>query len=298
MNNIMKECRLCPRNCGVDRTKAVGFCGVGEKIKVARAMLHHWEEPPISGEMGSGAVFFSGCNLKCCFCQNKEISCEHIGKEISIDELAGLFLKLQEMGAENINLVTAGHYVPQVIYALKIAKPQLNIPIVYNTSSYEKTETLKMLEGYVDVYLPDFKYVSSQMGKKYSNAPDYFEVASKAIKEMHRQVGNNVYDDRGMLKKGMIIRHLIMPGGYKDSFEVLKYISDSFDTEKILVSVMSQYTSQGVSEYKELNRRLYTMEYQKVLDLAEKLNINGFMQDKESAKPDFTPEFTSQNILF
>ncbi len=298
MNNLMKECRLCPRNCGADRTKSTGFCGVGEKIKVARAMLHQWEEPPISGEKGSGAIFFSGCNLKCCFCQNKTISKEHLGKEITEKELAELFLKLQDMGAENINLVTAGHYVPQVIEALKIAKPKLNIPVVYNTSSYEKSETLKMLEGYVDVYLPDLKYVSSEMGQKYSHAPDYFSVASKAVKEMKRQVGDNVYDDRGMLKKGIIIRHLIMPGGYKDSIDVLKYISENYDTEKILVSIMSQYTPQGISEYKELNRKLFTMECQKVMDCADKFKINGFMQDKESAKSEFTPEFTSNNILF
>lgn len=298
MLNLMKECRICPRNCGADRTKSAGFCGVGEKVKVARAMLHHWEEPVISGERGSGAVFFSGCNLKCCFCQNEEISREHLGREISIDELSEIFLKLRDMGAENINLVTGSHYVPQIVKALENVKDKLGIPVVYNTGSYEKPETLKMLEGLVDVYLPDLKYMSGELGKKYSNAGDYFTVATNAIAEMKRQVGDNVYDERGMLKKGIIIRHLIMPGSYKDSIEVLRYISENYDTTKIAVSVMSQYTPHGVSEYKELNRKIFTMEYQRVMDSAEKFGIEGFMQDRTSAKSEFTPEFSDKEILF
>ncbi|MEG0899586.1 MAG: radical SAM protein [Oscillospiraceae bacterium] len=294
----MENCTLCPRNCGVDRTKSLGFCGVGDKIKVARAMLHKWEEPVISGKNGSGTVFFSGCNLKCCFCQNAKISKECVGKELSINELADLFLQLQDMGAENINLVTAGHYLLQIINALDIAKPKLHIPIVYNTGSYEKVEAIKMLDGYIDIYLPDLKYVNSQMSNKYSNAPDYFEVAINAIKEMKRQVGKNVFDEQGMMKNGIIIRHLIMPMGYKDSIEVLTSIADEFPLDEILVSIMSQYTPQGESKYKELNRKIYTIEYEKVIAKANELKIKGFMQERTSAKSDFTPEFSDKEILF
>ncbi|MEG1151313.1 MAG: radical SAM protein [Oscillospiraceae bacterium] len=294
----MENCTLCPKNCGVDRTKSLGFCGVGDKIKVARAMLHKWEEPVISGKNGSGTVFFSGCNLKCCFCQNAKISKECVGKELSINELADLFLQLQDMGAENINLVTAGHYLLQIINALDIAKPKLHIPIVYNTGSYEKVEAIKMLDGYIDIYLPDLKYVNSQMSNKYSNAPDYFEVAINAIKEMKRQVGKNVFDEQGMMKNGIIIRHLIMPMGYKDSIEVLTSIADEFPLDEILVSIMSQYTPQGESKYKELNRKIYTIEYEKVIAKANELKIKGFMQERTSAKSDFTPEFSDKEILF
>ncbi|MEF9983213.1 MAG: radical SAM protein [Oscillospiraceae bacterium] len=294
----MENCTLCPRNCGVDRTKSLGFCGIGDKIKVARAMLHKWEEPVISGKNGSGTVFFSGCNLKCCFCQNAKISKECVGKELGINELADLFLQLQDMGAENINLVTAGHYLLQIINALDIAKPKLHIPIVYNTGSYEKVEAIKMLDGYIDIYLPDLKYVNSQMSNKYSNAPDYFEVAINAIKEMKRQVGKNVFDEQGMMKNGIIIRHLIMPMGYKDSIEVLTSIADEFPLDEILVSIMSQYTPQGESKYKELNRKIYTIEYEKVIAKANELKIKGFMQERTSAKSDFTPEFSDKAILF
>lgn len=298
MSDNMKNCRICPRNCGADRTSATGFCGVGEKIKVARAMLHMWEEPVISGTNGSGAVFFSGCNLKCCFCQNGKISSECVGKELSILELSDLFLKLQDMGAENINLVTGAQFVPQIIEALDIAKPKLEIPVVYNSSGYEKVETLKLLKGYIDIYLPDFKFVSSELSQKYCNAPNYAEVVIKALKEMKVQVGENVFDDKGMLKKGVIIRHLIMPMCSDDSIKVINSIHELFPQNDVMVSIMSQYTPQGTNNYKELHRRIYSIEYGKVMKEVMKLGINGFTQERSSAKKEFTPGFANDNILF
>lgn len=292
----ISNCRLCPRQCGVDRTLLYGYCGGGSKIKVARASLHFWEEPCISGENGSGTVFFSGCTLKCCFCQNYKISAENFGKEISEERLAEIFLELQEQKAENINLVNPTHYVPFIIKALDIAKPELKIPVVYNSGGYESLETLKTLDGYVDIYLPDLKYKDAGISKKYSKAENYFEVATKAIKYMYEQVGELKYDGV-ILKKGLIIRHLVLPNNRQDSMKVLDWISENFDKDKILISIMSQYTPFYKScEFPEINRRISTFEYNKVVEYARKLGLKGFMQEKSSAKEEYTPDFDLTGI--
>lgn len=292
----IKKCSLCPRKCGADRTLSSGFCGGGNSIRVARASLHFWEEPCLSGEKGSGTVFFSGCTLKCCFCQNFNISAENFGKDISVEHLSEIFIKLQNQGANNINLVNPTHYIPWIIEAIDLAKPQLTIPIVYNNGGYETVESLKMLEGYVDVYLPDLKYFSSELSKKYSRAEDYFDVATKAIKEMFRQVGKPVFEG-DLLKKGVIIRHLALPSHRDDSFKVLEWIADNFSADEILLSLMSQYTPFYKScEYPEINRRISTFEYNKVLEKAISLGLNGFMQEKSSAKEEYTPNFDLTGI--
>lgn len=216
---LANPCNLCPRKCGVDRAAKPGFCGCGVRVRVARAALHYWEEPCISGKSGSGAVFFSGCTLRCCYCQNYKISTGRFGKEISVGRLAEIFLELQEKGANNINLVTATQYLPQVLDALDIAKPKLHIPIVYNCGGYERIETIRALKGYVDIFLPDFKYFSSELSRKYSRAEDYFDITSAAIKEMIAQTGKIHIADNGIMKKGVIIRHLVLPGARKDSFK-------------------------------------------------------------------------------
>ena len=227
--NMKNECSLCPRMCMADREITTGYCGVKNTLRVARAALHFWEEPCISGEEGSGAVFFTGCNLRCVFCQNYQIARAAQGKEITIERLAEIFLELQEQKANNINLVTAPHYVPQVILALKSAKKNgLNLPVVYNCGGYESVETLKMLEGLVDIYLPDFKYVDSERAKRYSRAENYPEVAKAALAEMVRQQSEAKFDERGMMKKGVIVRHLMLPGGIKDSKAVVKYLYETY----------------------------------------------------------------------
>ncbi|MBV1821389.1 radical SAM protein, partial [Bacteroidales bacterium MSK.15.36] len=227
---MLNQCRLCPRECNVNRLKGeVGYCGASEKLMVSRAALHFWEEPCVSGENGSGTVFFSNCNLKCVFCQNHCISQENLGIEISIERLSEIFLELEENGANNINLVTPTHYVPQIIEALKLSKASgLNIPILYNSNGYDSLDTLKALDGYIDVYLPDLKYYNSKYSLKYSMAKDYFEKASIAIEEMYRQVGKPVFDENGIIKKGVIIRHLMLPGLLFDSKKILDYIHKTF----------------------------------------------------------------------
>ena len=283
----MKYCSICPRECNADRENGrLGFCLCDDKIKVAKVMLHHWEEPVISGKNGSGAIFFSGCPLKCVFCQNQDISQRTKGESVSENELSDIMLDLQEKGAHNINLVTPTHFVPQIIKSLDIAKPKLKIPVVYNTSGYEKVETLRMLDGYVDIYLPDFKYYSSELSSKYSKAPDYFEVASKALLEMYRQVGKVVLDENGIMQKGMIVRHLVLPACRKDS------IRDEFPEDGVLFSLMSQYTPDFAPvAYPELSRRITTFEYNSVLDKALELGFDGFFQEKDSATKIYTPEF-------
>lgn len=292
----MSQCTLCPRQCKANRTISKGFCGGGNQIKVARASLHYWEEPCISGANGSGTVFFSGCTLKCCFCQNYKISAENFGKNISVGRLAQIFLELQEQKAENINLVNPTHYVPLITQALDMVKGKLNIPIVYNTGGYECVYTLKMLEGYVDIYLPDLKYKDSVISQKYSKAKDYFDVAIKATKYMYEQVGGLEYNG-DMLKKGLIIRHLVLPNNRNDSVAVLDWIADNFDKDKILISLMSQFTPfYKCSEHPEINRRISTFEYNKVLEHAQKLGLKGFMQEKSSAKEEYTPDFDLSGI--
>lgn len=288
----LHNCTLCPRQCGIDRYNGAGFCGEKAVIRAAKAYLHMWEEPCISGTNGSGTVFFSGCCLKCKFCQNYRISCEGHGKEITVERLAEIFLELQENGAHNINLVSPTQFVPQIIESLDLCRGKLTIPIVYNTGGYERVETLKMLEGYVDIYLPDFKYYDNELGKKYSSAENYFEVVTAALKEMYRQVGRYQLDENEIMQKGLVIRHLTLPTHRHDSVKVLEWIAENLPKDEILISLMSQYTPfYRSSEFKELSRRISTFEYNFVLDKAEEFGLDGFMQEKSSAKEEYTPDF-------
>lgn len=292
-------CNLCPRECNVDRGLGkMGFCKVPNHIKVARAALHFWEEPCISGEEGSGTVFFSGCNLRCVYCQNRKIAEGIYGKEITIDRLAAIFLELQDKGANNINLVTPSHYVFQIVQALDMAKAHgLCIPIVYNSSAYEKVETLKFLDGYVDIYLPDFKYMDRALSKKYSNAADYPEVAKKALKEMVRQVGKPQFNERGMLQKGVVVRHLVLPGFTEDSNNVIKYLYDTYGND-IFISILNQFTPlDGLGAYPEINRKLTEEEYDEVVDFAIEIGVeNGFIQEGDVAEESFIPDFEGQGV--
>ena len=297
---IMQKCFLCPRQCGADRTSdRVGYCGEGDTIRVARIAPHHFEEPPISGSRGSGTVFFSGCSLRCVFCQNKDISkYGGVGNKISDSELEQKILELQSEGVHNINLVTASHFVHRVAPIIRKLKDsrQLNIPIVYNSSGYESISTLQMLDGLVDIYMPDLKYYSSELSALYSSAPDYYEIASNAIREMFRQVGRYEYstDDPSILSKGLIVRHLVLPGCREDSIEVLERLAQLIPSGDILLSLMSQYTPEFATDtpHKNLHRRITTFEYSKVVNKAEALGFNGFIQSKESASAKFTPDFS------
>ncbi len=280
----------------VDRAYKTGFCNASDKIRIARAALHYWEEPCISGENGSGTVFFSFCPLKCVFCQNYDLSHKNIGSEISIEKLADIFLKLQNQKAHNINLVTPTHYVPQIIEALKIARNNgLTIPIVYNTSGYETVDTIKMLAGYIDVYLPDFKYYSNTLAEKYSNVKNYFEIATEALKEMFSQVGEFSLDENGIIKRGMVVRHLILPGYVDDSKNVVAHVYDLF-RDKIYISIMNQYTPlPHVKDYPELNRKVTEKEYDEVVEFALSLGIeNAFIQEGDTAEESFIPNFNSE----
>lgn len=299
------KCTLCPRNCGVDRDNGkTGYCGQTDKVYVARAALHMWEEPCISGKEGSGTVFFCGCTLRCVFCQNHQIalgkaeSGDKIGKEISIDRLKEIFLELQEMRANNINLVTGTHYIPQIAMALKLAKEEgLKIPIVYNTSGYEKAESLQILDGLVDIYLPDMKYISKELSKEYSNASDYFEMASKALEEMVRQVGEAQFDTRGYMTKGVIVRHLVLPGSTRDSKAVLDYLWNTYGNN-IYLSIMNQYTPmEQIKNHPLLSRKVTKREYSKVVDYALSLGWeNAFIQEGETAKESFIPGFNGVGV--
>lgn len=293
-------CMLCPRECGADREHGqLGFCRMPMEPRAARAALHYWEEPCISGSEGSGAVFFSGCTLRCVFCQNNEISAGRTGRPVSEGRLSEIFLKLQEQGANNINLVTAGHFIPTVILALRRAKGQgLSIPVVYNTGGYEKPDTLKMLEGLVDIWLPDYKYRSTELARKYSNAPDYPERAAEALREMVRQAGRPVLDERGIMQRGVIVRHLVLPGCVSDSKDVLEFLWDHYGNQ-IYVSIMSQYTPlPHVSAYPELNRRVTEEEYEEVTDYARFLGMSRvYVQEGECAKESFIPPFDYEGIL-
>lgn len=298
LRNLYQECTLCPRMCRVDRTKQAGFCGCKDEVLAARAALHFWEEPCISGTGGSGTVFFTGCTLKCCFCQNYPISQEGVGKVVSVDELAQIFLNLQKQGAENISLVTADQYLPSVLESLELIRNQLRIPVVYNCSGYERVEMLGLLSRYVDIYLPDLKYYDTGISKKYSRAADYFSCASKAIPEMIRQTGTPQFDERGILKKGVIVRHMVLPGQKEDSIRLLHWMKDHLETGSFLLSLMSQYTPfYHASEYPEINRRITTYEYNKVLDEAIRLGLtDGYMQEKSSAREEYTPPFNLEGI--
>lgn len=295
----MSGCFLCPRACGVDRERGeTGFCHMTSRVKAARAALHYWEEPCISGTKGSGAVFFSGCTLRCVFCQNDRIAAGTAGKEISLERLSEIFLELQEQGAHNINLVTPTHFLNQVVPALERAKAKgLHIPIVYNTSGYERTETIRRLDGLVDVWLPDHKYRSSYFAGKYSHAADYPEVADAALREMVRQAGTPSFDGQGLMKKGVIVRHLVLPGLVSDSKDVLEYLWDTYGNQ-IYVSIMSQYTPlPHVAAYPELNRRVTREEYEEIVDYALFLGMEQvFIQEGECAKESFIPAFDCEGI--
>lgn len=300
-------CKLCPRECAVDRRNGErGVCGQTEQLKVARAALHYWEEPCISGKSGSGTVFFSGCALHCVYCQNREIANGTVGKEISTGRLAEIFLELAEQGANNINLVTPGHFIPQIITALEQARRQgMNLPVVYNTGSYENVDILKKLEGIVDIYLPDFKYMSEALGKRYSNAPDYPTVAKAAIAEMFRQTGIPVFGKKGseaeeepLIKRGTIVRHLILPGQTQDSKAVLRYLYETYG-DGIFISIMNQFTplSSSLTACPELNRKLTEAEYDEVVDYAIELGIeNGYIQEGETAEESFIPAFDCEGV--
>lgn len=291
---VIENCTLCPRNCGAFRSadSGKGFCGMGADPVIARAALHFWEEPCISGTHGSGAVFFTGCSLKCAYCQNYEISIQKkYGRKLSPEKLAEVFRNLAEQGAHNINLVTATHFVPAVIEALTIWKP--TIPVVYNCSGYEKVSTLKMLEGFVDIYLADFKYSDDNAAKKYSNAPDYAQTAEKAITEMVRQSGEAVYDENGIMKKGTIIRQLILPGHTRNSMGALKWVSEKFP-KGVPVSLMAQYTPCGrAKDFPEINRKVTKREFEKVQGFLFSLGLNGYVQDAASAGAKYIPLFSS-----
>lgn len=262
-------------------------------MRIARAALHFFEEPVISGKRGSGTVFFSGCSLKCVFCQNRDISRAEVGKKISVGELCDIMLRLQDEGAHNINLVTPTHFVHKIAQALIQVKPRLKIPVAYNSSGYESTDTLRSLEGLIDIYMPDFKYGSSELAARYSYAPDYPDVAEKAIAEMHRQTGKYELDGEGMLKRGTLVRHLVLPSHRADSREALTRLSLAVPPNEILLSVMSQYTPEFAydSEYKNLHRRITTFEYNSVLSVAEALGFDGFSQQRSSASDKYTPDF-------
>lgn len=291
----MSVCESCPRMCGADREREIGLCGAGKTPRVAKIMLHEWEEPFISGTRGSGAVFFSGCNLGCVYCQNHEIRDGGIGTYMDEDALAQAYLRLQQDGAHNINLVTAAPYVPEIVESLRRAKSLgLSIPVVYNTSGYEKVETLRQLDGLVDVYLPDWKYVSPLLSKKFSNAPDYANVASAAIEEMFRQVGELKLDENGVATRGLVIRHLILPGCADDSRSVLDEIVKRFPLS-IHLSLMSQYTPQVYTTEFPLNRRITQREYDRVISYALSLGLyNILIQQRDSAQSVYTPQFTNQ----
>lgn len=297
--DMLESCMLCPRNCKVNRHKSVGFCGASDKVKLAYYSLHQWEEPIISGENGSGTVFFSNCNLRCLFCQNKKISTDRnsYGKEISNDKLKEIFLKLQDLGAHNINLVTPTHYVPQIIDVLKEVKNKnLKIPVVYNTSSYENVSTIESLKGLIDIYLADLKYFDDELGSKYSKCNDYFKYASLAIEAMYKQTGKFQIKDN-LLVSGLVIRVLVLPGHVDDSKKIIKYLYDTYK-DNIIISIMNQYTPVcKINDFPNLNRKLTDEEYDEVIDYACSLGIeNAFVQEGETQSESFIPDFDSSII--
>lgn len=299
MNELLNKCMLCSRNCGVNRNNnELGFCKMGKDLMVARAALHFWEEPIISGEKGSGTVFFSGCNLKCVFCQNFQISTNNFGKKITTERLSEIFLELQSQGANNINLVTPTHFIPQIIEAITLAKAKgLNLPIVYNSSGYEKIETIKLLKGYIDIYLPDFKYFDDRYAIKYSKCPNYFEYASKSIAEMISQTGKPVFNSEGLLVKGTIVRHMMLPGLLEDSKKIIHYLVENYN-DNIFISIMNQYTpTNNIQKYPEINCTVSNEEYDSLIDYAIDIGIkNGFMQEGETQKTSFIPEFDTTGV--
>ena len=297
--NKYENCLLCPKKCGINRsTGQTGVCGVSSEIKVARAALHYWEEPCISGKRGSGAVFFSGCSLHCVFCQNREISDGKEGKVISKERLSDIFMELADKGANNINLVTPGQYIPDIVWAVNDAKSRgMKLPIIYNTSGYENVTELKLLEGIVDVYLPDFKYMDSMLSAKYSRAKDYPSVAKQALSEMVRQQPDVVIDDvTGLIQKGVIVRQLLLPGHVNDAKAVLKYLYDTYH-DHVYISMMSQFTPIALKDYPEINRTVTRREYERLVDYALEIGItNAFIQEGDVAKDSFIPAFDCEGV--
>lgn len=297
--NKYEDCLLCPRKCGINRsTGQTGVCGVSSEIKVARAALHYWEEPCISGKKGSGAVFFSGCSMHCVFCQNREISDGKEGKVISKERLSDIFMELADKGANNINLVTPGQYIPDIVWAVNDAKSRgMKLPIIYNTSGYENVTELKLLEGIVDVYLPDFKYMDSTLSARYSRAKDYPSVAKHALSEMVRQQPDVVIDDAtGLIQKGVIVRQLLLPGHVNDAKAVLKYLYDTYH-DHVYISMMSQFTPIALKDYPEINRTVTRREYERLVDYALKIGItNAFIQEGDVAKDSFIPAFDCEGV--
>lgn len=308
MDNQM--CSLCPRQCRVDRSKSLGFCHVPSTIYAAKAMIHVGEEPCLIGRkeyedrsqwqsgdrkarFGVGAIFFSGCNLRCVFCQNAVISRDAFGKEITKDRLGEILLELQDQGANCIDLVTPTPYSDQIAEVLSLLKPQLEIPIVYNCGGYESVGALQKLEGLVDIYLPDLKYLDGKIAERYSSAPDYFERADEALKEMVRQVGPCQFDEEGQMKKGVLVRHLVLPGCYKDSMDLMDYLGTSFPEESVYISLMRQYTPYDTvrEKYPEINRRITGFEYEKVVEKALENGLSGFRQEKSAATMELLPKF-------
>lgn len=297
--NKYENCLLCPRKCGINRrTGQTGVCGVSSEIKVARAALHYWEEPCISGKRGSGAVFFSGCSLHCVFCQNREISDGKEGKVISKERLSDIFIELADKGANNINLVTPGQYIPDIVWAVNDAKSRgMKLPIIYNTSGYENVTELKLLEGIMDVYLPDFKYMDSTLSARYSRAKDYPSVAKQALSEMVRQQPDVVIDDAtGLIQKGVIVRQLLLPGHVNDAKAVLKYLYDTYH-DHVYISMMSQFTPIALKDYPEINRTVTKREYERLVNYALEIGItNAFIQEGDVAKDSFIPAFDCEGV--
>ena len=292
------NCNLCPRRCGVDRTQRAGFCGAGDKIRIALVSLHQWEEPCLVGERGAGTVFFSYCNLRCVYCQNHEISHGGKGTEVSVERLAEIFLEQQARGAATLDLVTPTHYVPQIIAALDRAKGKgFALPVVYNSSGYETAETIDALRGYVDIFLPDLKYKEENSGSEYSAAADYFACASAAIRKMVEIAGPVQFTGDGQLKKGVLVRHMILPGHRHESMDIVKWLWETFG-ENIQVSLMSQYTPMyKASEHKKINRRLTTFEYESVVDYALELGLeNAYVQERRSASEEYVPDFNGAGV--
>lgn len=297
MNELLKNCNLCPRKCGVNRYEQKGVCGATNKVKLAHYSLHMWEEPIISGENGSGTIFFSNCNMKCVYCQNKKISLGGYGKLISNKRLGEIMLELQEKGAHNINLVTPTHYVPQIVSVLlKIKGNALKIPVVYNTSSYESVGTVMIMRNLVDIYLADLRYFEDELGKKYSKCDNYFETATLAIDEMYRQVGKCELDDSGILVRGLVVRVLILPGHARDAKEIINYLYKTYKDD-IYISIMNQYTPVNKCKYENLNRKVTDDEYDEVIDFAVSIGVKkAFIQEGEAASESFIPKFDCSKI--
>ncbi len=298
MEELLNKCEICPRKCKVNRNNGeLGYCKASNKMKIGGYHLHMWEEPIITGKNGSGTIFFSYCNLRCAYCQNYDLSFDSVGEYITIERLSDIMLELQEMQAENVNLVTPTHYIPLIKNSIVLAKEKgLKIPIVYNTSGYESVESLKTLEGLIDIYLPDFKYYDNSLGK-YSSVADYFNITSLALTEMYRQVGKPKYNKKGILKKGVIVRHLVLPNNYQDSKKIINYLYQEYK-DNIILSIMNQYTITKITKYPELNQKVDPKEYDNLIDYAYNLGIrNCFTQEEESQSESFIPKFKGDTII-